>query len=64
MDHRCPTLSAKMKSMYHLATEAWNWRGLPGGPTAPEVILLAKLIKLALMAGFMALMWREFRGLL
>ena len=53
-----------MKSMYHLATEAWNWRGLPGGPTAPEVILLAKLIKLALMAGFMALMWREFRGLL
>ena len=38
--------------------------GFAGEPHPADAIVLAKLIKLALMAGFMALMWREFRGLL
>lgn len=38
--------------------------GFAGEPHPVDAIILAKLIKLALLAGFMALMWREFRGLL
>ncbi len=38
--------------------------GFAGEPHPMDAIILAKLIKLALMTGFMALLWREVRGLL
>jgi hypothetical protein len=49
--------------MYALFFAAWH-NGLAGEPHPFDAIVLAKLIKLALLAGFMGLLWREVREFL
>lgn len=49
--------------MYALFFAAWH-NGFAGEPHPFDAIVLAKLIKLALLAGLMGLLWREVREFL
>lgn len=51
-------MTADMNALF---LAAWH-NGFAGEPHPFDAIVLAKLIKLALLAGFLGLIWREIRG--